>query len=102
MKDKNRNRWIWIIVILLAFIGIAETIRRTLIIEDIIHGFSPPKYPGFNAGFVKHRKLTLLHMIPAVAFMIFGPYCLPRKFKCNRVYSNGLEQFFSFPPILLE
>jgi Predicted membrane protein (DUF2306) len=79
MKDKNRNRWIWIIVILLATIAIAESIRRTLIIENIIPGFSPPKYPGFDAGFSKYRKLTLLHMIPGVAFMILGPLLFAKK-----------------------
>ena len=81
MNDKNRIRWIWTIVILLASIGIAEAIRRTLIIESIIPAFSPPKYPGFDAGFSKHRVITLLHMVPGVAFMVLGPLLFAKKIR---------------------
>jgi hypothetical protein len=33
---KNRSRFIWIVVILLAIIGLAVAVRRTLIVENVI------------------------------------------------------------------
>ena len=70
---KYRIRMIWVLVFLLAIIAIAAAIRRTLIIGNYITSFSPPKYPGFDSGFSKHRMPTLIHIIPGILFMIAGP-----------------------------
>ena len=78
---KNRNLVIWIIVIVLALIGITAAVRRALIIENVIPSFSPPKYPGFDSGFSKHPALTLIHIIPGALFMILGPLLFIRKIR---------------------
>lgn len=78
---KNKSRFIWIIVIILAIIGIAAAIRRILIIENILSAFSPPKYPGFDTGFSKHPLLTLVHIIPGTFFMILGPLLFIKKIR---------------------
>jgi hypothetical protein len=78
---RSRNSLIWIVVIILALIGIAAAIRRILIIENIIPAFNPPKYPGFDSGFSKHRALTLFHIIPGSLFMILGPLLFIKKIR---------------------
>jgi len=80
---KNRTRFMWVVVIILAIIGIAAAIRRTLIIENILSSFSPPKYPGFDAGFSKHPLLTLVHIIPGTFFMTLGPLLFMKKIRNN-------------------
>ena len=70
---RPRNLLIWIVVTLLAVIGIAAAVRRTLILEKIIPVFNPPKYPGFDSGFSRHPGLTLIHIVPGALFMILGP-----------------------------
>ena len=84
-ESKNRNRFIWIAVVILAAIGVAAAIRRTLIIENIIASFSPPKYPGFDAGFARHKLLTLLHILPGSLFMISGPLIFIKKLRLRHV-----------------
>ena len=93
---KNRSRFIWVVVILLATIGVAAAIRRTLIIENVIASFSPPKYPGFDAGFSKHPLLTLVHIIPGILFMITGPLLFIKKlrFQYFHVYKRIRILFF--------
>ena len=82
-KLKNRNRFVWTIVIILALIGIAAAVRRTLIVENIIASFSPPKYPHFDSGFSKHPLLTLIHIIPGTLFMISGPLIFIKKIQAH-------------------
>jgi hypothetical protein len=84
-SPSNKTRLIWIIVIILALIGVAAAIRRALIIENIIPSFSPPKYPGFDSGFSKHRALTFFHIIPGSLFMILGPLLFIKKIKNQNI-----------------
>jgi hypothetical protein len=93
---KNRNHLIWIIVVILAIIGIAAAVRRTLIVENVIDAFSPPEYPGFDAGFSKHKVLTLVHIIPGTFFMISGPLLFIKKLRLRHfnVYKRIRILFF--------
>jgi hypothetical protein len=79
--SQNKNGLILTIIIILALIGIAAAIRRALIIENMIPAFNPPKYPGFDSGFSKHRALTFFHIIPGSLFMILGPLLFIKRIK---------------------
>ena len=85
----NKTRFIWTVVIILALIGIAAAIRRILIVENVISSYAPPKYPGFDSGFSRHRALTLLHIIPGSLFMITGPLLFFKKIQRN--YINAFK-----------
>jgi hypothetical protein len=94
-SSHNKNRLIWIIVIILALIGIAAAVRRALIIENIISSFSPPEYPGFDLGFSKHRALTFFHIIPGSLFMIFGPLLFIKRIKNGNInLYNRIRTFY--------
>jgi hypothetical protein len=67
-------RGLWVIVSLLALIGIAAAARRALLLLGILPPFNPPQAPpGFDADFAKYSMLTLTHVIPGLLFMILGP-----------------------------
>ena len=93
---QNKKRLIWIVVIILAIIGIAAAIRRALIIENIIPAFNPPKYPGFDSGFSKHPVLTLLHIIPGTFFMILGPLLCIKKIRERNIGAYKRIRAFYF------
>jgi Predicted membrane protein (DUF2306) len=80
------KRSIWIIVIILAVIGIAAVIRRILILENVIGSFAPPNAKGFDSGFGKHPLLTLVHIIPGILFMVLGPLQFVTKIKEKNKY----------------
>jgi hypothetical protein len=95
---KNKNWLIWIVVTVLALIGIAAAIRRILIVENVISSYAPPKYPGFDSGFSQHRGLTLLHIIPGSLFMISGPMLFIKKLQQHHIetYKWVKRSYFIF------
>jgi hypothetical protein len=58
---------------ILAAIGIAMVIRRTLTINGLIPPFAPPGTAPFDTGFGRHPIITYLHILPGLLFMILGP-----------------------------
>ena len=64
-------RMVWIVVILLAIIGIAAIVRRLLVLWSEPSGDSVRDL--LDAGFAHHRSLTLLHILPGLVFMVLGP-----------------------------
>src|SRR6266850_2145158 len=92
---KNKTRFVWTVVIILAFIGVASAIRRILILESLIPAAAPPKYPGFDSGFSIHPLLTLIHIIPGALFMILGPLQFNRRLQHHdRVFRWFRTLFF--------
>jgi uncharacterized membrane protein len=78
-------RILWLITLILALIGVSVVIRRTL------HLFAPsPAPPGFpeaaalDAGFARHRMLTMVHIIPGLLFMVLGPFQFVRSLRSRR------------------
>ena len=72
-------RLLRVILFILAFIGIAMVVRRTLVIEGIIASFTPGGGTPFDTGFAKHPVITFLHIIPGALFMILAPlHFIPR------------------------
>jgi hypothetical protein len=72
MADPMR-RLVWIVTLILVAIGLLAAARRTIVL------FNPPAAPGLgpaaalDAGFARHRTLTLLHIVPASLFFCLAP-----------------------------
>jgi len=75
------SRWIgralWSTVLVLATIGLAAVVLRTL---DLIYATQAVVGPGARAieadidvGFPQHPLLTMIHIIPGFLFMVLGP-----------------------------
>lgn len=77
MKVTRSTNWmisiVWVVVVVLALIGIAATVRRGLYLAEIIEPFVHPKYGEFDAAFAQYSLLTWLHIIPGFLFMVLGP-----------------------------
>jgi uncharacterized membrane protein len=79
----GRQRALWSTVILLALIGVAIGVRRTLHLVPIVaHGYQPPavssnprlaQLAALDDLFALHPILTLVHIVPGMLFMILGP-----------------------------
>ena len=77
-------RFLWIAVILLAFIGLAVSTRRAVVLLD--RGTpTAPNNPAaaLDAHFAGHRPLTLAHILPAALFMLLGPLQFVRRIGSN-------------------
>jgi uncharacterized membrane protein len=78
-------RILWSATLLLALIGVTTVIRRTL------HLFTPTPAPaGFpeaatmDAGFTRHRLLTMSHILPGLLFMVLAPLQFVRSLRTSR------------------
>jgi len=74
--DTNRGitRVLWIVVIVLALIGVAVATRRATVLVkpgSMKAGNNPAA--GLDEHFAKEKTLTLLHVLPGMVFMILGP-----------------------------
>lgn len=75
MKSDNRlAKFLWAVVIFLAFLGIAVATRRLLV---LIHPgvLTAARNPAaqLDAHFANQRALTLVHIVPGILFMVLGP-----------------------------
>ena len=87
----NRNRMLWILVIVLAIIGVVIVFRRVLFIIPILQNGNSVSSnvikntsPIPDAGFAKHPLLTLIHILPGFLFMILGPLQFSKKIRFQR------------------
>lgn len=60
---ENETRFVWTVVIILAFLGIASAIRRIWSSNALFRQALRPANPGFDSGFSEHALLTLLHIM---------------------------------------
>jgi uncharacterized membrane protein len=67
-------RFLWAVVIFLAFIGLAVATRRTIALLKP-GALTSPRNPAadLDAHFTSERTLVLSHILPAMLFMILGP-----------------------------
>lgn len=65
---------VWGAVIFLALLGVAVAVRRTVVLVKP-GALSSSRNPAaaLDTHFEEHRRLTLLHIIPGVLFMVLGP-----------------------------
>jgi uncharacterized membrane protein len=77
------RRVLWSAVIFLALIGSAVAVRRmTTVVPVVLHGYRPPppaanpvaaQFGALDALFAHYPKLTLIHIVPGLLFMLLGP-----------------------------
>jgi uncharacterized membrane protein len=76
LMTPNRTvaRFLWVAVIFLAFIGIAMAARRSIVLLKP-GALSARNNPAaeLDRAFDDRRTLTLLHILPAILFMMLGP-----------------------------
>lgn len=60
-------------VTILAVIGVAVVVRRSLIIAGVLLPTVHPIYGVFDSDFALHPAITFLHIIPGALFMMFAP-----------------------------
>jgi len=67
-------RFVWVAVVVLAFIGIAVATRRSIVLVRP-GALSARNNPAaeLDAAFADRRTLTLAHILPGMLFMILGP-----------------------------
>lgn len=74
--NPNRTliRFLWMAVIFLAFIGVTVATRRIVVLVKP-GALSSPRNPAadLDAHFASERALILMHILPAVLFMVLGP-----------------------------
>jgi uncharacterized membrane protein len=73
-SSRALTRVLWIGVILLAFIGLAMGMRRTIVLlkPGSLSALNGPA-AELDGHFAKQRALTLLHILPGMLFMVLGP-----------------------------
>ncbi len=74
-------RLLWSVVIFLMVIGVAIVVRRTLALSGI--GVSR-NAAGLDAAFVRYRVLTMVHILPALFFILLTPLQFIRGLRTRR------------------
>jgi hypothetical protein len=72
-------RWLRIGFWTCTAISIAVVLRRTLALAHPPQS-APPQLAALDAAFASHTTLTLVHIIPALAFVILAPFIYLRRF----------------------
>src|SRR5260370_4504249 len=86
--NPNRTlvRFLWTVVIFLAFIGLAVAARRSIVLLKP-GALSAAKNPAaqLDAHFANHAALTLAHILPAMLFMVLGPLQFVRSLRSKHL-----------------
>jgi len=78
-------RGIWVLVALLALIGIVAVAERLSMPNGGVG--PPPATDGTEAGYIQYSTLVNLHIIPGALFMILGPLQLVRRIRARHLTS---------------
>src|SRR5271163_3710519 len=80
---RSASRLLWLVMIFLALVGVAAVVRRAVVVSPIVlQGYRPPvsaansrlaQLRAIDDVFARHPRLTLIHILPAMLFMILGP-----------------------------
>jgi uncharacterized membrane protein len=86
-----RQRFLWSIVIFLVIIGVGVVVRRTVhLVPILINGYTPPtpsanpalaQFAALDDVFARYPILTLIHILPALVFVVLAPLQFSRKFR---------------------
>jgi uncharacterized membrane protein len=89
------RRTLWSVVILLALIGVAVVVRRTVtLVPILINGYRPPaptsnpvtaQFAALDDIFAHYPVLTLIHIIPGTLFMVLGPLQFSRTLRARHL-----------------
>src|SRR6266852_5170328 len=84
MMSANRGlaRFVWTVVIFLAFIGIAVAARRGIVLlkPGALNARNNPA-ADMDSSFADRRVLTLTHILQALLFMVLGPLQCVRRLR---------------------
>jgi uncharacterized membrane protein len=78
-------RIVWTITLLLMLIGVAIVLRRSLAL--FAPSPAPSNFPGaaaMDAGFARHRLLTMLHITPGLLFILLAPLQFVRRLRTRK------------------
>src|SRR6267154_29875 len=83
--NRTLVRWAWAAVIFLALIGLAVAVRRSVILWRPPGALSSRNNPAsaLDGAFADRRTLTLMHIVPAMLFMILGPLQFVRRLRAR-------------------
>ena len=83
--NRTLGRLIWAAVIFLALIGLAVAVRRSVVLLRPPGTLSARNNPAaaLDRAFDDRRTLTLLHIVPAMLFMILGPLQFVRSLRAK-------------------
>lgn len=95
IEEETRSRTVWWAVIILVVIGAAVVVRRTLqLVPILINGYESPS-PVANPAiaqllalddlFARHPVLTIVHIIPALVFLVLAPLQFRQGFRQKRL-----------------
>lgn len=92
--SKRVQKLVWGVVVLLATIGVAVAVRRTVaLVPTLVSGYAPPTAPSnpvvaqfaaLDDLFARYPALTLVHIIPGLLFMVLGPLQFSRALRARR------------------
>src|ERR1700686_494290 len=82
--NRTLGRLIWAAVIFLALIGLAVAVRRCVVLlrPGAMSARNNPA-AALDRAFDDRRTLTLLHIVPAMLFMILGPLQFVRRLRAK-------------------
>ncbi len=93
--SKRTQRLVWGAVALLATIGVAVAIRRTVaLVPVLLSGYAAPAAPANPVAaqfaalddlFARYPALTLIHIVPGLLFMLLGPLQFSRTLRARHV-----------------
>jgi uncharacterized membrane protein len=97
----HRQRLLWGTVVLLVFIGVAVVVRRTVnLLPIIINGYTPPALSpdprvtqliALDDIFARYPVLTLLHILPALLFLVLAPLQFSQAFRERHIRWHRLN-----------
>ena len=82
--NRTLVRFVWAAVIFLALIGLAVAVRRSVVLlrpGAISARYNPAT--ALDRAFDDRRTLTLVHIVPAMLFMILGPLQFVRRLRAK-------------------
>src|SRR3984893_1475254 len=83
--NRTLVRWAWAAVIFLALIGLAVAVRRSVVLlrpPGAVSGRNNPA-AALDGAFADRRTLMLVHIAPAMLFMILGPLQFVRRLRAK-------------------
>jgi uncharacterized membrane protein len=99
--DAHGRGALWGAVILLVAIGVAVVVRRaTHIVPILINGYEPAipvsnpalaQLVALDDVFARHPILTLIHILPALAFLVLAPLQFSEKFRERHLHFHRIN-----------
>ena len=82
-QDLPASRLIWTPFLVLCLIGAAAALRRILVLLLPPSAVGPPPLQALDTAFAARRTLTLIHLFPALAFVIILPAWFSRRIRAR-------------------